>query len=340
MEGIFYCKDVHLIGLLQEYIPVSHALSEEQVAAPLRNAYDMFLRPLLGDTQADSLSNAVKAWVDDDVQPLDDIQHAIDLSRQATVNLAFWYSFTELNTHITDQGFQRSEGETYKPIYRYQELELKQQLRNKGFNAVDKLLRFMYERSPSFPLFLQGEAWTDLAHALVRGPKEIDKYFYVHGSYLVYLKLRPAFCRIMELFIEPTLGKSVSKVLSDYLENYTSPTYIPPADTTAAILEKLREKVVPVVVCKALSEHVRNVGEITDRGLYYTTIQASATENQATLMGSDSERARQAANLYSMALHYKHKLIGWVEDYLPHYFKGHPEDAFNRDNDHKHTFWA
>ena len=94
MEGIFYCKDVHLIGLLQEYIPVSHALSEEQVAAPLRNAYDMFLRPLLGDTQADSLSNAVKAWVDDDVQPLDDIQHAIDLSRQATVNLAFWYSFT------------------------------------------------------------------------------------------------------------------------------------------------------------------------------------------------------------------------------------------------------
>jgi len=95
-----------------------------------------------------------------------------------------------------------------------------------------------------------------------------------------------------------------------------------------------------VVVCRALSEHVRNVGEITDRGLYYTNIQPNSNENQATLLGSDSERARQASTLYSMSSQYLHRLINWVEDYLPTMFKGHPEDAFNRDNDGKHTFWA
>lgn len=340
MKGIFYCKDVPFIGLLQKYIPVSQALSEEQVEAPLLNAYDMFLRPLLGDDLANSFCNAVKEWEDDDLEPQDDVQSAIELSRCATANLAFWYSFTELNTHITDQGFQRSEGENFKPIYRYQELELKQQLRNKGFNAVDKLLRFLYEKVDTFSDFQNGNAWTDFEHSLVKGPKEINDYFYVNGSYLVYLKLRPAFKRIMELFIEPTLGTSICQVLTDYLQNHDSPSYSLPANTTAALLGKLREKVVPVVVCRALSEHVRNVGDITDRGLYYTNIQPNANENQATIMGSDSERARQAANLYSMAMSYHHRLINWVEDYLPQYFKGHPEDAFNRDNDHKHTFWA
>ena len=335
MEGIFHCEEVQLVGLLQELIPVSQALSEEQVASPLLSAYDMFIRPLLGDRVSDHFRDLTKKIEEEDYEASHEELHALQLMRRATANLAFWYSFTELNTHITDQGFQRSEGETYKPVYRYQELDLKQQFRNKGFNAIDKMLRYMQEKPDSFPGFRESEAWTDFEHALVRGPGEIDDYCYIQGSYLVYLKLRPAFKRIMELFIEPVLGTQLCEALNAWLQDGTVSQ-----GATEALMSKLREKVVPVIVCKALSEHVRNVGEITDRGLYYSTIQANATENQATLTGSDSERARQAAQLYSSATHYKHRLIRWVEEYLPTMFKGHPEDAFNRDNDHKHTFWA
>lgn len=335
MKGIFYCQSVPCIGLLQEYIPVSQALSEEQVAAPLANAYDMFIRPLIGDSLADHFRDLTKKEEEERYAPTEEEKKVLELMRTATANLAFWYSFTELNTHITDQGFQRQEGETFKPIFRYQELELKQQLRNKGFNALDKMLRYMQENPDNFNGFKESEAWTDIAHALVRGPKEIDDFCYINGSYLVYLKLKPSFKRIMEIFIEPTLGEGLCNALNEWLKNGTVPNGV-----TDELMKKLREKVVPVVVCKALSEHVRNVGEITDRGLYYTNIQTNANENQATLLGSDSERARQAAHLYSTAMHYHHRLIRWVEEYMPSMFKGHPEDAFNRDNDNKHTFWA
>ena len=335
MEGIFHSLELDLIRLLQKEIPVSQALSEEQVSSPLQSAYDIFLRPLLGDEVADYFRDLMKMKEEKGREPSDEELHALNMMRRATANLAFWYFFTELNTHITDQGFQRQEGDTFKPVYRYQELELKQVFKNKGFNALDTLLRYMQEKPDSFPGIKDGAAWTDFAHALVRGPKEIDDYFYVHGSCLVYLKLRPAFKRIMELHVEPVLGTKLSETLYTWLQNGTVP-----AGATDELMKRLREKVVPVVVCRAISEHVRNIGDITDRGLYYSNIQTNAQENQTTLQAGDSERARQASSLYSMSLTYQHKLLNWVEENLPAMFAGRPEDAFERDNDNKHTFWA
>lgn len=335
MEGIFYSTELDLISLLQKEIPVSQALSEEQVSSPLQSAYDIFLRPLLGDEVADHFRDLTKMKEEKGCEPSDEELHALNLMRRATANLAFWYFFTELNTHITDQGFQRQEGDTFKPVYRYQELDLKQKFKNKGFNAIDSLLRYMMDKPESFPGIEDGEAWTDFAHSLVRSPKEIDEYFYVHGSCLVYLKLRPTFKRIMELHVEPMLGTKLSEALYAWLKEGTVPS-----DATAELMKKLREKVVPVVVCMALSEHVRNIGDITDRGLYYSNIQANSQENEATLQAGDSERARQASNLYSMSVTYQHRLLNWVEEYLPAMFAGRPEDAFERDNDNKHTFWA
>lgn len=334
MKGIFYCEDVHSIGLLQEIIPVSQALSEEQIEAPLESAYDMFIRPLLtdylGDYFHDVSENAEKGNFIIDPTSM----KALSILRRATANLAFWYSFTELNTHITDQGFQRSEGETYKPIYRYQELELKQQFRNKGFNAVDEFLRFMQENKDDFSGYSESPSYIDMQHSLVKGAKEIDTYCYVNGSYLVFLKLRPAFRRIMDIYVEPAVGTEAIQKLYDYLEGNIEDI------EECNQMEAMRERVAAAVICKALAEHVRNIGSITDRGLYYTNIQAGQKESQNENQAGDGERARQAASLQDTADHYLHRLIRWMETNMPEQFKGHPEDAYNRDNDHKHTFWA
>ena len=331
MEGIFYCGDVSSIGLLQEFIPVSQALSDEQVSAPLNNAYNLFIRPLLGDALADSFIGLTGVVTP---APTEKQLHVLELLRRATANLAFWYSFTELNTHITDQGFQRIEGDTHKPVYRYQELELKQQFRNKGFNAIDALLRYLQANTSVFSGYLQAPAYVNMKKNIVQGPEEIDRYCYVNGSYLVFLKLAPSFRRIMETYIEPTVGEKACSFLYSFLDGALQ------EGSQSTLAEQLRIHVAAVVVCKALSEHVRNIGEITDRGLYYTNIQANAAENQNLNQASDSERSRQAAHLDDSARQYLHRLIRWVENNLPDKFAGHPEDVFNRDNDQKHTFWA
>ena len=334
MEGLFYCASVHSIGLLQKFIPVSQALSEEQVEAPLDNAYDMFIRPLLGDTLSDHFRDLTKKLETEDYDMSEEETKVMAMLRRATANLAFWYSFTELNTHITDQGFQRSEGETYKPIYRYQELELKMQFRNKGFNALDELLRYMQEHTMEFPDYTDAPAYIDMQGSLVRGAQEIDRYYYVNGSYLVFLKLRPAFRRIMELFVVPVIGTDACTELYAYLNGTVDDA------EEVKRLEDFRKTVAAAVICKALAEHVRNIGSITDRGLYYSNIQANAQENQNENPAGDRERERQATQLFHTAERYLHRAIRWVEENMPEKFKGHPEDAYNRDNDHKHTFWA
>jgi len=151
---------------------------------------------------------------------------------------------------------------------------------------------------------------------------------------LVFLKLRPAFRRIMDIYVEPVVGTEAIQRLYDYLKGNIEDA------EECEHLEALRERVAAVVICKALAEHVRNVGSITDRGLYYTNIQAGQNEIQNDSQASDGERARQAANLQDTADHYLHRLIRWVETNMPKQFKGHPEEAYNRDNDRKHTFWA
>lgn len=334
MKGIFYHSSVPLIGLLQQYVPVSNALSKEQVAAPLSDAYDMFIRPLLGKEFSDSLCATSERIADGGSAKAEELE-VLHYLRKATANLAFWYSFTELNTHITDQGFQRSEGDTYKPVYRYQELDLKRQFRNKGFNAVDDALRYLQVNTDFFEEYKSAPAYIDMQHSLVKGAQEIEKYYSVNGSYLVFLKLRPSFRRMADLFVEPVIGSNAMALLDGFLngtEEY--------AEDKAALLEQLRSKVSAVVVCKALAEHVRNIGDITDRGLYYATIQATAGENQTESQAGDNERARQARLMEKTARHYLHALIRWMEINMKEVFQGHPEDAFNRDNDHKHTFWA
>lgn len=328
MRNIFCDANVPLNDLINDVVPVSQALSDEQIIPSINAAWDNFIVPILGKACADELLDAIKSEDDNKLE-------AVRIARIATANLAFFFNFTELSVHITDQGFQRQEGDTFKPLYRYQEIDLKGSFRNKGFNAIERLIDFLFEHAELFSHFKESAVFVARSKAVVKSPDEIERLVFINRSYLIYMTLVSRFNRIMDVKLEPVIGPKAMELLRNYLSGGID------ADSSDAILaEKLRMKVVPVVVLQALAEHVTTVGEISDRGLFYSQTAAASHESQENKPARDADRLRLRAQFMEDAHHYEHVLLRFIRTEMPDKYAGLPCDALNRDNNNHNTFWA
>lgn len=332
MENIFYDATVSVNALLQTYIPVSRALSDEQILPSLSTAFAMYVAPMIGKDVAQQMV-AIAAKQKEFRKKVE--AQGLDMVRLATANLAFYHHFTELNVHITDQGFQRQEGESFKPLFRYQELELKQQFKNKGFNALDLLLDFLAANENVFQGFITSPAYNDIRHSIVHGASEIEMYHSINKSAIVHLMLKPYFRLMYDSFVLPSIGSKVDEFVQAYVRGDYG------LDSEEAEKgEKLRERIAAVVILKSLARFVRNVGSVTDRGLYYEKLNASGAVVDETSPANREDRKRKADEFDRIAEVYLHYLVREIKLILPQLYEGDPCDALNRDNDHHQTFWA
>ena len=149
---------------LKAVMKVNTAISFDMMEAPLRNAFRQYLVPLLGDAMVGEVVEIYKFGPNPDVleqntegaterEKLD--SRLLEICKRANANLAFWNDFDEISMRITDAGFQRQKsdnGESFQQVYKYQEDNLRASLRNKGFNALDELLEFLYAHIADYPV--------------------------------------------------------------------------------------------------------------------------------------------------------------------------------------------
>ena len=332
MDSLFFDANVSINDLLQEQLPVSRALTDEQILPSLVSVQEMFLEVVTGEGVLDALAEAARlpeeqraAWQ----------VKALKYARRAIANLALWFHFDELNVHITDQGFQRQEGESFKPLFRYQEIELKQQFKNKGFNALDALLDFLNSHLAEFPTFKDAVGYNNLKRSLVKGASEVELYCHINSSALVFMQLRPYIYKQMEIGLHNDIGSKVYDFLCQYLNGDFA------VDTDEATLgETLRSKVAAVVILRALSAYVAGVGSVTDRGLYFESKKGDSQSEDQYQPSERKDRLMKARQFASEADAYLHRLLSWIENSMPDSFAGRPCDALNRCNENKRSFWA
>lgn len=113
---------------IRAFVKVNTAVSFAMMETPLNNAFNLFLKPLLGP----SLSAQLVEIYNNDA-PKDTEKELLRIAQRANANLALWYEFDAISVRITDAGFQRQESEngTFKPAYKYQEDNLRQSYKNK-----------------------------------------------------------------------------------------------------------------------------------------------------------------------------------------------------------------
>lgn len=313
---------------LNKFIPVSAGLSYRSVESSLDDAFRLFVLPLFGQDLADE----IESYYDN----ADATQLQLSLlaeCQRAVANLAFWYNYTELNIRITDQGMQRQESESsYKQTYKYQEDLLRSSFKNKGFNALDRMIEFLEMNQDAFLDYAMSPAYSRRQHAIVRSTREVDAVYFINNSHLIFLRLMPVFKVIEETVLQSVLGAELYaklvKALHDGEKNIGGTT-----------TEELRSRCAVFVIFKSIAELIRSTGSLTDRGLYFTHLLAG--DGNTSVTPADRETAlSMVAGIEQHAQSYADLLVKFIEQSLPEFFKGRQSQALDRDNNHKRTFWA
>lgn len=327
---LFMSYSVTFRDIINKNIVASQALSEEQIMPSILTAVNLFLLPVLGKGIIEHLCQAAVNPEASEVEAM-----AVEEARCAAINLAVWNDFDELNVHLTDQGWKREEGDTYKSLYHYQELNLKNGYRNKGFNAVDRLVTFLSAAQHVFPEISSSPAFIERERSLVHGPEEVSGFFNINKSPLIYLALQPNIKIVTENELQNVIGTACYDRLISFLND---PAKADRED--AQIMGRLRTAAAAYVICLALARQIETIGSLTDRGMYFEAVSAGLRNSLKLTPVEEQERRRIAYTLRRDASRFLGRLLNFIEYYLPELFVGRPGDAFNRDNDCKRTFWA
>lgn len=316
---------------IRAFIKVNTAVSFAMLETPLRNAYTLFIVPLLGEEMAARLEA-----VCEEPEPKEEDARLLDIARRANANLAMWYEFDAISVRITDAGFQRQESEngTLKPAYKYQEDNLRQGYKEKGFNALDRMLDFLYARLDLYPEFEKSDTCIRLRSAIVRTTDDVNSVVFINGSRIIFLRLRPHLRFVEEMLLVPAIGEKLYAHLISCLKE-------PPADDDERQrVEQLRRACANYVVAMAVRRLMMETGSLTDRGLYFTTVEAGEKGNEKRQPLGTDRIAMQIQNLKADADMYMTALRQVVRAHFAEFDAGSPQRVYDRDNDHKRTFWA
>lgn len=310
---------------LNQFIPVSAALYFESVQSSLEDAWRLFVLPLLGE----ALAEEIEAYYDDE-DPTALQLKVLNECQRAVANLAFWYNYDELNIRISDQGMQRQESDgSFKQTYKYQEDQLKTSFKNKGFNALDRVIDLLDKHQKDFPLYEQSPAYASRKSSIVRSTAEVDANYFINNSHLIFLRLKPIFKSVEDTVLQPALGDALYQALTKALKEGTAEL----GDTTT---EEFRLRCAAFVVFKSIAKLIRQTGSLTDRGLYFASIHEG--DGNLSVRPSDRETALSlAGELECEADACLNQLMNFIQHYLPAFYKGRQSDVLNRDNNHKRT---
>ena len=238
---------------------------------------------------------------------------------------------------ITDAVFQRQKSdnnESFQQVYKYQEDNLRTSLRNKGFNALDELLEFLYAHIAEYPEFATSQAYQDRKSAIVRSTADVNDVCFINGSRIIFLRLQPHLKFVEEMLLQPAIGDRLYEHLIDGLVN-------PPEDgEQRKNVERFRLACSRYIGTMAVRRLLMETGSITDRGLYFTIIRSGEKGNEQKEPVDTKRVAVQIQNLKVDADMYMTALLRIARSYFADYYAGDPRRIFDRDNDRKRTFWV
>ena len=308
----------------QHVIKSSAAVDFNSFEPVLREAFDLFIRPVLGEDMTQRLIKEYKEDTPDKCSPI------IYLAQRANASLAVWYNFYELTVILSGSGIQKAETGDYKGLYKYQERQLRENYKTKGFNALDDLL--LYLEQSSYPEYRKSPAWLSRSTAIVPGADTVQKYLPIERSRLIFLRLEPHISFIEKTRLPGLIGEKMLSALKEKMGKQ---------EIEGTAFQSLLNCIQPVVILYAAARLVRGAGTLTDKGLYFSSVLAGMSGNDETSILATKDEAEMAAKQFETdAAEYLSLADRFIQEHFPEYFRGKANDAFNVNNDNRKIFWG
>ena len=304
-----------------DYMKMSTALAWKTVRPALRNAWELFLVPLAGEPMADRTVNIYGKTVRSDSE-----NRLLRLAQRANIMLALWYDYSELSILIGNIGFKRQESETLKTLYKYQERQLLEGWKTKGFNALDDLLAFLEKNADEYPEYRESENYTLSRNAIVQNTEQVNEIYFISRSRLTFLRLKPHFKTVEETVIAPRTGDLYRQLKAELSKEA-------PDEKWTGLRDALR----PAIVFYAVRRLLLETGDLSDKGLFFASLKGDDGAAEVRPV-ADSRVEHQARQAEADALSY------WklAEKYMQKNFDVKPASGsiHSRDNLGKKSFWA
>jgi hypothetical protein len=308
-----------------DYIKASNAFSWDTIRSPLKNAYDLFISPLIGDEMSERLMEIYQG-PDPEQEPDEHAGKLIALAQRANILLALWYDYAELNVLIADSGFKRLDSEQSRTPYKYQEKQLRDGWKTKGFNALDDLLKYLEQNIDVYEEYKNSENYTQSRKAIIQNANQVNDIYFINHSRLLYLRLKPHFKIVEETIIAPRIGTLYHSLRSELEKEAPEEKYL-----------NLRNALRPVIVYYAVHRLLLETGELSDKGLFFSSLRGD--DGDADSRPVANERVvHQAKQAETDAVSY------WklAEKYIQAAFGIEPAAGGKprRDNKGKKSFWT
>lgn len=324
------------INEIERFIPISKNTDFKTISPHIEHAEQIYLIPVIGKAMYDELDEFY-ADVDIDSPKLTEIQQTtLDLLKtcqDAVIHLAFYLGFDMLNTYISDSGFRRTESETVKPLFKYQETNLRNSLRTTGFNQIDAALLFLDENIDSFGEFKSAKNYAEIKQLIIPNTNTFNKIVFIANSRLTFMRLVPHMQTIELTEIAPLLGAEAYSYIKTEMAKPT------PAEKVLALLPYLQRPIAFFASALLMDE---TGAQLTDNGLYFSQIVATSDNITEHRPATDSRIALLAARARDFGRVY----IQQLSEYLLLNAAEWPTISLSdsrvirRDNTNKRTFWA
>ena len=221
------------IGTVRKYLKVSF-VNANAMLPDFEGVQKKYIVPILGK----DLYNTIESEATTNPSEPSDL---LKLVLRAVAPLGYFSDLAMVSTQITDMGVGTVSSEHFVNAQRWQFLQLKENLEDKGCAALEELITWLYEDSATEDI-----TWTvsDGFNTIIKTGKEFNQYFTIYQPYRTFESLRPIVKKIEDEEVRPLIGDTFFEYLRDNTE--------PSADEKTII--QLIKKAIAYLTIKSASE--------------------------------------------------------------------------------------
>ena len=316
---------------IKTFLPIGAGNDFNRLKPHIENAENKYVKPLLGVNMYDELQEFYDAdYPETPTEVQEATKELLTKVQHATIHLAYFVGFDFLNVSVSDMGFQRTESTTTKPLFKYQEDNLRKYFSDSGFNSLDDVLVYLENNIAHFGEFKASANWTELKSSFLPTVAVIEDIPYsIHSSRLIYLALRPHIAYAEDTDIKTVLGETI------YNEVKTEIVKDAPATKVTALLPYIRKPLIYLAAALLMEE---TGATLDNRGLFFEEISPTNSGNKVykptgpEVVSARVNRERMKAANYLEIL--KAQVAANWEEYET------TTAVIRRNNTDKKTFWA
>jgi len=248
---------------IRKFISVNEGMDFDNLTAYIDFVERDYIIDIISQTQYDALNGAYAA--DPGVALTTINSNLLIRCQEVVVNLAL-LNFVEPGSLQISDVISVVNTEQSGVLSQSRKNDLKTEWRNKGFNAVEKLLKFLWNSGNTYPLWNVSDEKIKHRSLLINTAEDFSKGYYIRNGFFAFSLLKNAIERAEELFISAAISEAYYIELKDQVKNNTLSV------NNTKVINQLKKAIPPLAIYLGVIE----LGiSIDDLGVNMTSLAAN-----------------------------------------------------------------